>query len=53
MLFVDIFSGLGPFTTGSMENTALQDLELRVGCPYVYVHQVIFSLARIKTPFFS
>jgi len=32
-------SGLGPFTTGSMETTALQDLELRVGCPYVYVHQ--------------
>lgn len=31
--------GIGPFTTGSMENTALKDLELRIGYPYIYVHQ--------------
>merc|ERR550519_141162 len=31
--------GIGPFTTGSMEETKLQDLELRLGHPYVYTHQ--------------
>ena len=31
---------IGPFTTGKMENTLIEDLTLRLGYPYVYVHQV-------------
>jgi len=31
--------GVGPFTTSSMENTKLRDLELRLGHPYLYTHQ--------------
>lgn len=30
--------GIGPFTTGSM-SVRLEDLDVRVGMPYVYVHQ--------------
>ena len=30
---------IGPFTTGSMENTTIKSLTLRLGYPYVYVHQ--------------
>jgi snRNA-activating protein complex subunit 3 len=35
----DTDRGVGPFTTGSMEETRLQDLEVRLGHPYVYTHQ--------------
>ncbi|TRY63218.1 hypothetical protein TCAL_10334 [Tigriopus californicus] len=31
--------GLGPFATAKMEETAIEDLEIRFGYPYVYVHQ--------------
>lgn len=31
--------GLGPFTTAKMEEVCIQDLEVRFGYPYVYVHQ--------------
>lgn len=30
---------LGPFGTGVMQDTQVQDLEVRLGYPYVYVHQ--------------
>lgn len=30
---------IGPFTTAKMEETCVQDLNLRLGYPYVYVHQ--------------
>jgi len=30
---------LGPFTTAKMEETKIEDLEIRFGYPYVYVHQ--------------
>lgn len=31
--------GIGPFKTARMENTRLRDLEFRLGCPYLYLHQ--------------
>ena len=31
-----------------MEKTALKDLELRIGYPYVYVHQVSFTMASME-----
>lgn len=31
--------GIGPFKTARMENTRLQELEFRLGCPYLYLHQ--------------
>ena len=31
---------IGPFTTAKMEETKIEDLEVRFGYPYVYVHQV-------------
>ena len=31
--------GIGPFRTALMEETAVKDLEVRLGYPYVYVHQ--------------
>ena len=31
--------GIGPFRTALMEETAVRDLEVRLGHPYVYVHQ--------------
>jgi len=30
---------IGPFTTAKMEETKIEDLEIRFGYPYVYVHQ--------------
>jgi len=32
---------IGPMIKKSMENAKIEDLELRFGYPYVYVHQVI------------
>ena len=34
------FRGIGPLRKGVMESTTLDDLELRVGYPYLYTHQV-------------
>ena len=31
---------IGPFITTSMEDTKIKDLNIRLGYPYVYVHQV-------------
>ena len=31
---------IGPFTTDKMEETYIRDLTIRLGYPYVYVHQV-------------
>ena len=39
ILFVS-FRGIGPLRKGVMESTYLADLELRVGYPYLYTHQV-------------
>jgi len=39
ILFVS-FRGIGPLRKGVMESTTLADLELRVGYPYLYTHQV-------------
>ncbi|KAH7966498.1 hypothetical protein HPB49_016860 [Dermacentor silvarum] len=47
---------IGPFKTADMEKTKLADLELRLGYPYVYVHQgycehlVVFSDMRVLHP---
>ena len=30
---------IGPFTTANMEKTLIKDLTIRIGYPYVYVHQ--------------
>ena len=31
---------IGPFKTAKMEDTTIEDLTIRLGYPYVYVHQV-------------
>ncbi|XP_050044200.1 snRNA-activating protein complex subunit 3 [Dermacentor andersoni] len=47
---------IGPFKTADMAKTKLADLELRLGYPYVYVHQgycehlVVFSDIRVLHP---
>ncbi|KAH7962854.1 hypothetical protein HPB52_018285 [Rhipicephalus sanguineus] len=47
---------IGPFNVADMEDTKLSDLELRLGYPYVYVHQgycehlVVFSDMRMLHP---
>lgn len=47
---------VGPFKTARMEESTFQDLELRLGYPYVYVHQgycehlMVFSDMRIIHP---
>lgn len=33
---------LGPFTTAKMEETTIEDLTVRFGYPYVYMHQVTY-----------
>lgn len=35
----DTKRGVGPFKTGKMEEVLFEDLEIRLGYPYVYVHQ--------------
>jgi len=48
--------GAGPFTRKIMEETKMDDLELRVGYPYVYTHQgnhehlVVFNDVRLLGP---
>uniref|UniRef100_A0A131Z271 snRNA-activating protein complex subunit 3 n=1 Tax=Rhipicephalus appendiculatus TaxID=34631 RepID=A0A131Z271_RHIAP len=47
---------IGPFNVADMANTKISDLELRLGYPYVYVHQgycehlVVFSDMRMLHP---
>lgn len=47
---------IGPFNTADMAETRLSDLKLRLGYPYVYVHQgycehlVVFSDMRVLHP---
>ena len=36
---------IGPFTTSKMEDTYIRDLTIRLGYPYVYVHQVAILIA--------
>ena len=35
--------GVGPFKTAKMEETLIEDLKIRIGYPYVYVHQGIVT----------
>ena len=38
---------IGPFTTSKMEDTYIRDLTIRLGYPYVYVHQVTILIAMV------
>ena len=35
---------VGPFITAKMEETYIRDLTIRLGYPYVYVHQVLINV---------
>ena len=42
---------MGPFETAKMEETRIEDLTIRFGYPYVYVHQVLALNPRYSTLF--
>ncbi len=47
---------IGPFEKGVMEHTKIEDLDVRLGYPYVFCHQgdhehlISFSDARLVSP---
>ena len=43
---------VGPFTTSKMEETYIRDLTVRLGYPYVYVHQVLIEISKMILVFY-
>ncbi|XP_076335950.1 proximal sequence element A Pbp49 isoform X1 [Tachypleus tridentatus] len=54
--WAETVEGVGPFTSKNMEDCQFMDLDLRLGYPYVYVHQgfcehlIVFSDLRLCHP---